>query len=154
MANDFDWNYEETKRDFEPEQIPNGDYRMIIRGAEKAMSKDIIKPKKMIKLKLGVSGYAKSLYHYIVFLPDNREVTNRNLTNFFRSFGIQGGNFNLDSYLGKDGAGRVEIDSNGYEKVKYFLEGTMKDRLPAFAPPAKKVKVEKPKQELEDDIPF
>ena len=154
MANDFDWNYEETKRDFEPEQIPNGDYRMIIRGAEKAMSKDIIKPKKMIKLKLGVSGYAKSIYHYIVFLPDNREVTNRNLTNFFRSFGIQGGNFNLDSYIGKEGAGRIEIDSNGYEKVKYFLEGTMKDRLPAFAPPAKKAKVEKPKQELEDDIPF
>ena len=154
MANDFDWNYEETKRDFEPEQIPNGDYRMIIRGAEKAMSKDIIKPKKMIKLKLGVSGYAKSIYHYIVFLPDNREVTNRNLTNFFRSFGIEGGNFNPDSYLGKEGAGRVEIDSNGYEKVKYFLEGTMKDRLPAFAPPAKKAKVEKPKQELEDDIPF
>ena len=153
MANDFDWNYEETKRDFEPEQIPNGDYRMIIRGAEKAMSKDIIKPKKMIKLKLGVSGYAKSIFHYIVFLPDNREVTNRNLTNFFRSFGIQGGNFNLDSYLGKEGAGRIETDSNGYEKVKYFLEGTMKDRLPAFAPPAKKTKVEKPKQE-EDDIPF
>ena len=154
MANEFDWNYEETKSDFEPEQIPNGDYRMIIRGAEKAMSKDIIKPKKMIKLKLGVSGYAKSIYHYIVFLPDNREVTNRNLTNFFRSFGIQGGNFNLDSYIGKEGAGRIEIDSNGYEKVKYFLEGTMKDRLPAFAPPAKKAKVEKPKQELEDDIPF
>lgn len=153
MANEFDWNYEETKRDFEPEQIPNGDYRMIIRGAEKAMSKDIIKPKKMIKLKLGVSGYAKSIFHYIVFLPDNREVTNRNLTNFFRSFGIQGGNFNLDSYIGKEGAGRIEIDSNGYEKVKYFLEGTMKDRLPAFAPPAKKAKVEKPKQE-EDDIPF
>ena len=152
MANDFDWNYEETKRDFEPEQIPNGDYRMIIRGAEKAMSKDIIKPKKMIKLKLGVSGYAKSIYHYIVFLPDNREVTNRNLTNFFRSFGIQGGNFNLDSYLGKEGAGRIEIDSNGYEKVKYFLEGTMKDRLPAFAPPAKKAKVVEQKQE--DDIPF
>ena len=153
MANDFDWNYEETKRDFEPEQIPNGDYRMIIRGAEKAMSKDIIKPKKMIKLKLGVSGYAKSIYHYIVFLPDNREVTNRNLTNFFRSFGIQGGNFNLDSYIGKEGAGRVEIDSNGYEKVKYFLEGTMKDRLPAFAPPAKKAKVVEPKKE-DDDIPF
>ena len=152
MANDFDWNYEETKRDFEPEQIPNGDYRMIIRGAEKAMSKDIIKPKKMIKLKLGVSGYAKSLYHYIVFLPDNREVTNRNLTNFFRSFGIQGGNFNLDSYIGKEGAGRVEIDSNGYEKVKYFLEGTMKDRLPAFAPPAKKARVKEIEQE--DDIPF
>ena len=152
MANDFDWNYEETKRDFEPEQIPNGDYRMIIRGAEKAMSKDIIKPKKMIKLKLGVSGYAKSIYHYIVFLPDNREVTNRNLTNFFRSFGIEGGNFNLDSYLGKEGAGRIEIDSNGYEKVKYFLEGTMKDRLPAFAPPAKKAKVKETEQE--DDIPF
>ena len=153
MANDFDWNYEETKSDFESEQIPNGDYRMIIRGAEKAMSKDTVNPKKMIKLKLGVSGYAKNIYHYIVFLPNNREITNRNLTNFFRSFGIEGGNFNLDSYLGKEGAGRIEIDSNGYEKVKYFLEGTMKDRLPAFAPPAKKVKVEKPKQE-EDDIPF
>ena len=153
MANEFDWNYEETKSDFESEQIPNGDYRMIIRGAEKAMSKDTVNPKKMIKLKLGVSGYAKNIYHYIVFLPNNREITNRNLTNFFRSFGIQGGNFNLDSYLGKEGAGRVEIDSNGYEKVKYFLEGTMKDRLPAFAPPAKKAKVEKPKQE-EDDIPF
>lgn len=153
MANDFDWNYEETKSDFESEQIPNGDYRMIIRGAEKAMSKDTVNPKKMIKLKLGVSGYAKNIYHYIVFLPNNREITNRNLTNFFRSFGIEGGNFNLDSYLGKEGAGRIEIDSNGYEKVKYFLEGTMKDRLPAFAPPAKKAKVEKPKQE-EDDIPF
>ena len=153
MANEFDWNYEETKSDFESEQIPNGDYRMIIRGAEKAMSKDTVNPKKMIKLKLGVSGYAKNIYHYIVFLPNNREITNRNLTNFFRSFGIEGGNFNLDSYLGKEGAGRVEIDSNGYEKVKYFLEGTMKDRLPAFAPPAKKAKVEKPKQE-EDDIPL
>ena len=153
MANEFDWNYEETKSDFESEQIPNGDYRMIIRGAEKAMSKDTVNPKKMIKLKLGVSGYAKNIYHYIVFLPNNREITNRNLTNFFRSFGIEGGNFNLDSYLEKEGAGRVEIDSNGYEKVKYFLEGTMKDRLPAFAPPAKKAKVEKPKQE-EDDIPF
>lgn len=153
MDNEFNWNYEETKSDFESEQIPNGDYRMIIRGAEKAMSKDTVNPKKMIKLKLGVSGYAKNIYHYIVFLPNNREITNRNLTNFFRSFGIEGGNFNLDSYLGKEGAGRVEIDSNGYEKVKYFLEGTMKDRLPAFAPPAKKEKVEKPKQE-EDDIPF
>ncbi len=153
MANDFDWNYEETKSDFESETIPNGDYRMIIRGAEKAMSKDTVNPKKMIKLKLGVSGYAKNIFHYIVFLPNNREITNRNLTNFFRSFGIEGGNFNLDSYLGKEGAGRIEIDSNGYEKVKYFLEGTMKDRLPAFAPPAKKAKVEKPKQE-EDDIPF
>lgn len=153
MANEFDWNYEETKSDFESEQIPNGDYRMIIRGAEKAMSKDTVNPKKMIKLKLGVSGYAKNIYHYIVFLPNNREITNRNLTNFFRSFGIEGGNFNLNSYLGKEGAGRIEIDSNEYEKVKYFLEGTMKDRLPAFAPPAKKAKVEKPKQE-EDDIPF
>ena len=153
MANEFDWNYEETKSDFESEQIPNGDYRMIIRGAEKAMSKDTVNPKKMIKLKLGVSGYAKNIYHYIVFLPNNREITNRNLTNFFRSFGIDGGNFNLNSYLGKEGAGRIEIDSNGYEKVKYFLEGTMKDRLPAFAPPAKKAKVVEPKKE-EDDIPF
>ena len=153
MANEFDWNYEETKSDFESEQIPNGDYRMIIRGAEKAMSKDTVNPKKMIKLKLGVSGYAKNIYHYIVFLPNNREITNRNLTNFFRSFGIEGGNFNLNSYLGKEGAGRIEIDSNGYEKVKYFLEGTMKDRLPAFAPPAKKAKVVETKQE-EDDIPF
>ena len=153
MANEFDWNYEETKSDFESEQIPNGDYRMIIRGAEKAMSKDTVNPKKMIKLKLGVSGYAKNIYHYIVFLPNNREITNRNLTNFFRSFGIEGGNFNLNSYLGKEGAGRIEIDSNGYEKVKYFLEGTMKDRLPDFAPPAKKAKVVEPKQE-EDDIPF
>ena len=152
MANEFDWNYEETKSDFESEKIPNGDYRMIIRGAEKAMSKDTVNPKKMIKLKLGVSGYAKNIYYYIVFLPNNREITNRNLTNFFRSFGIEGGNFNLDSYLGKEGAGRIETDSNGYEKVKYFLEGTMKDRLPAFAPPAKKANVEKPKQE--DDIPF
>lgn len=153
MANEFDWNYEETKSDFESEQIPNGDYRMVIRGAEKAMSKDTVNPKKMIKLKLGVSGYAKNIYHYIVFLPNNREITNRNLTNFFRSFGIEGGNFNLNSYLGKEGAGRIEIDSNGYEKVKYFLEGTMKDRLPAFAPPAKKAKVVEPKHE-EDDIPF
>ena len=152
MDNEFDWNYEEKKRDFESEQIPNGDYRMIIRGAEKAMSKDTVNPKKMIKLKLGVSGYAKNIYHYIVFLPNNREITNRNLTNFFRSFGIEGGNFNLDSYLGKEGAGRIEIDSNGYEKVKYFLEGTMKDRLPSFAPPTKKAKVVEPKQE--DDIPF
>ena len=47
---------------------------------------------------------------------------------------------------------REAVRAEYMDKVKYFLEGTMKDRLPEFAKPAKKVKVEEPKQE--DDIPF
>ena len=109
--NSFGWDYEEQEREFE--NIPDGDYRLIIRSAEKAFSKDPKNPKKMIKLKLGVSGFSKSIYHYIVFLPNNREITNRNLTNFFRSFGIQGGNFDLTSYVGQVGAGRIETDDKG-----------------------------------------
>ena len=63
MANEFDWNYEEKGNDFEFEKIPNGDYRMVIRGAEKAMSKDTVNPKKMIKLKLGVSVQFNIIHH-------------------------------------------------------------------------------------------
>lgn len=150
--NSFGWDYEEQEREFE--NIPDGDYRLIIRSAEKAFSKDPKNPKKMIKLKLGVSGFSKSIYHYIVFLPNNREITNRNLTNFFRSFGIQGGNFDLTSYVGKMGAGRIETDDKGYEKVRFFLEGQMKDRLPPFKVAEKKEGAKPQVKEEEDDIPF
>lgn len=154
--NSFNWEYEQTEREFE--NIPNGDYRLKILSAEKVMSKDKEHPKKMIKLKLGVSGFAKCVFHYIVFLPDNREITNRNLTNFFRSFGIRGGDFNLESYKGKIGAGRIETDSQGYERVRYFLEGQMKDRLPEYKVAEKKEQVKKSTNNAqsveEDDIPF
>lgn len=124
---DFNWSF---KAESGFESIPAGDYRMRIMDCEKAVSQ---RGNDMLILKMDVSGFKKQIWHYIVFLPDKPEITNRNLTQLFDSFGIERGNFNIQSYIGKVGAGHVKIDDQGYEKIAYFISGKKQEALPAWA---------------------
>ena len=73
------WSYKREERSgFTP--IAEGDYRIRIRSADKAVSKS---GRDMLALQFDVSGSNQILYHYIVFLDDRPEITNRMLTQFF-----------------------------------------------------------------------
>lgn len=121
------WNFQRTEQQFQ--QIPVGDHRVIIESAEKATSKS---GNEMLVIKMKVSGYNSSLWEYIVFMPEKPEITNRKLTQLFDSFGIEDGNFNLASYVGKAGAVHVKIDEQGYSKVAWFIHKNKQENLPPW----------------------
>ena len=121
------WKFERQEQQFQT--IPAGDHRVVIESAEKAQSKA---GNDMLVIKLRVSGYNSMLWSYIVFLDDHPEVTNGKLTQLFDSFGIEDGNFNLASYVGKAGACHVKIDENGYAKVAWFIHKNKQDKLPPW----------------------
>lgn len=120
--------YEETS--FKP--IPVGDHRVRIASAEEQTSNS---GRQMIKLVLDVSGYNATIWHYIVLLQDNQKLTNQKLGELWNSFGIQQGNFNLQSWVGKVGAAKVKHeDYNGEPnaKIAYFIKKDRQDKLPAW----------------------
>lgn len=125
------WTYQRQEQQFEA--IPEGPHRIRIKSAEKTTSQN---GKDMIALQFDVSGYPSTLYHYIVFLEDRPEITNRNLTQFFDSFGgISEGSFDLSTWAGKTGACYVKHeDYNGKTsaKVKYFISKEKQDSLPPW----------------------
>lgn len=144
----MNWNYERVEQKFE--EIPVGEHRIRIASAEKAISKN---GNDMLVLKFDVSGYNSSLWHYIVFLPETPEITNRNLTQFFDSFGIEDGNFNLESWKGKVGGCMTKEDEFG-TKVRYFLSKKKQALLPPWKDcenTGKKVEV---KSIDDEDLPF
>ena len=121
------WNFKRTEQTFDT--IPAGDHRVVIDSAEQAVSKN---GNDMLVIKLRVSGYNSMLWHYIVFMDQRPEITNQKLTQFFDSFGIEDGNFNLASYVGKAGAAHVKIDENGYSKVAWFIHKDKQGNLPPW----------------------
>lgn len=121
------------ENDFAP--IPVGDHRVRIANAEELKSKN---GNDMIKLTLDVSGHSGSLWFYLVFMPDNPQMTNQKLGQIFDSFGIAPGNMNIESWKGKVGGARVKSEKyNGEDtaKVSYFLSRTKVDNLPAWQDP-------------------
>jgi len=141
------WNFQRTEQTFQ--QIPAGDHRVVIESAEQAQSKN---GNDMLVIKMRVSGYNSLLWHYIVFMDQRPEITNQKLTQFFDSFDIEDGNFNLASYVGRAGAAHVKIDENGYSKVAWFIHKDKQDKLPPW-------KGELPKREAftpveDDDVPW
>ena len=126
------WNYERTESSYEP--IPEGRHRIRISSAEKAISAS---GNDMLALQFDVSGYGSILYHYIVFLNNRPEITNRNLTRFFDSFAdIEDGDFNMNNWIGKVGACVVvhEKDNNGETRarIKYFIDAKKQADLPPW----------------------
>ena len=118
--------YEETS--FKP--IPVGDHRVRIQSAEEQTSNS---GRQMIKLVLEVSGYNSTIWHFIVFMPENQK-----LGELWNSFGIQQGNFNLQQWIGKVGAAKVKHeDYNGEPnaKIAYFINKDRQDKLPAWQEP-------------------
>lgn len=128
------WDYKREEQTFEP--IPEGAHRIRIKSADKAISSS---GNDMIAFQFEVSGYNSLLYHYIVFLDDRPEITNRNLTQFFDSFkDINDGDFNMSNWIGKVGACVVKHDEyNGQKnaKVRYFLAANKQDDLAPWREP-------------------
>ena len=125
------WNYQREERKFEA--LPEGKYRVRIKEADKAVSS---KGNDMLVLQLEVSGSTKILYHYIVFMPDKAEITNRMLTQFFDSFkDIEEGDFNMNNWLGKVGAVMIkheEYNGEKRERISYFISADKQADLPAW----------------------
>lgn len=147
----MEWNYQREESTFE--EIPVGEHRVRIADAEKAISKN---GNDMLVLTLDVSGYKSRLWYYVVFLADHPEITNRNLTAIFDSFGIADGDFNLANWKGKVGACMTKQDEFG-TKVRYFLSRKKQESLPPWEEPSESGGKKKPVlQAFEDDgeIPF
>jgi hypothetical protein len=133
----INWNfntadYEETS--FKP--IPAGDHRVRIANVEEQVSKS---GNQMIKLTLEVSGHNSTIWHYIVFMPDNAKLTNQKLGELWNSFGIPQGNFNLSTWTGKVGAAKIkheDYDGHPQPKIAYFINKDRQEKLPAWAEPS------------------
>ena len=127
------WNFNEN--DYSENNfsiIPVGDFRVRIANAEETKSKN---GNDMVVLTLDVSGYSSSLWYYLVFMPDNPQMTNQKLGQIFDSFGITPGDMNIKNWLGKVGGARVKHEPYNGEntaKVAYFLSRAKVDKLPAW----------------------
>lgn len=147
----MEWKFEREEQQFE--LVPVGRHRVRIASVEKAISQN---GNDMLFLKLDVSGHTQQIWHNIVFLVERPEVTNRMLTQLFDSFGIEDGNFNLQSWVGKVGACQTkheEYNGKTNAKVSYFIHKNKQDDLPPWQNKAK-VKMEELKPVEEDELPF
>lgn len=122
------WNYQRTEST-QFAEIPEGRYRALIDSAEKAVSRS---GNDMLVIKMKVSGQTSSIWYYISFLEDRPEITNRMLTQLFDSFGIEEGNFNLMSYVGKAGGICVKHDDTGRARISYLLSKKQQEELPPY----------------------
>ena len=130
------WNFNAAdyeEQSFKP--IPVGDHRVRIASAEEQISSS---GRQMIKLVLNVSGYNATIWHFIVFMPENQKLTNQKLGELWNSFGIPQGNFDLNTWVGKVGAAKVKHeDYNGEPnaKIAYFISKDRQDKLPVWKEP-------------------
>lgn len=125
------WEYKREEQQFQ--QLPEGRYRIRVKEADKAISK---KGNDMLTLQFEVSGNKQILYHYITFLDDRPEITNRMLTQFFDSFkDIPEGDFAMKNWIGKVGACVVKHDDDGRAKISYFIKADKQGDLPAWREP-------------------
>lgn len=117
-------------------KIPEGLHRIRIKSAERAVSKS---GNDMLVLQFEVSGHKGLLYHYITFMQDKPEITNRMLTAFYDAFrDIPEGDTNLASWIGKVGACSVkheDYNGNVQAKIWYFVAAERQGDLPAWVEP-------------------
>lgn len=129
------WEFKREEQQFEV--LPEGQYRIRIKSADKAVSKN---GNDMLVLQFEVSGKKNILFHYIVFMNDRPEITNRMLTQFFDSFkDIPEGDFNMQNWIGKVGACTVkhdEYNGNTTARISYFIKADKQDALPQWQEPS------------------
>lgn len=127
------WQFKREENNNFDTNIPEGPHRIRIKAAEKAKSKS---GNDMLTLQFDVSGYNEVIYHYITFMKDRPEITNRMLTQFFDSFkDIQDGDLNINNWIGKVGACKVkheEYNGNTNAKIHYFIHKDKQGNLPVW----------------------
>ena len=125
---DFNWDYRRNEENVEEQRqytiIPEGEHNVKIKGVERRESRA---HNDMIVLQLEAEGFPRrTLYYYIVFLPDRPEITNRKLTQLFNSFpGIKEGDFDIEHWKGQGGACYVkheEDHGSTTENVQYLTK--------------------------------
>lgn len=125
------WDFKREESKGFDTKVSEGKHRIRIKDAQKAVSKT---GKDMLVLQFEISGYKELLYHYIVFMPDKPEITNRNLTQFFDSFkDIPEGEFNMEKWIGAVGACEIkheDYNGNQTSKIKYFIPASKQDEMP------------------------
>ena len=156
MAISWNFNADDYKEnDFAP--IPVGDHRVRIANVEELKSS---KGNDMLKLTLDVSGHSGSLWFYLVFMPDNPQITNSRLGQIFDSFGIAPGDMNIANWVGKVGGARVKHEVYNGEnsaKINYFLSRSKVDNLPVWSEPSGRASVTGGGNMVSvasDDLPF
>lgn len=125
------WSYQREEQHFEP--LPEGKYRIRIKSVEKALSQN---GNDMLVFQFEVSGSAKILYYYLVFLNDRPEITNGKLTQFFDSFkDIKDGDFDILNWVGKVGACMIkheDYQGEKRERISYFIRADKQGDLPPW----------------------
>ncbi|NLE27543.1 MAG: DUF669 domain-containing protein [Clostridiaceae bacterium] len=110
----------------ERKSITPGDYRVVIVDAEQTVSKT--SGKDMLVITVQPNGSDIKIKQYIV---DN-QYFNQNMTQFFDSFNVPFGDFNLPTWKGAIGAARLVLDENEYLRVKFFIHRDKQGALPPW----------------------
>lgn len=118
-------NWDSYQREERPRLTP-GAYRVEIVSVEEKESKA---GNPMLVIGVRPNGSNIIINHYIV---QGNEWTNRNLTEFFDSFNIDDGDFELPTWVGAIGAARLKEDDNGYLKIQYFISENRAEKLPPW----------------------
>lgn len=130
------WDFKREESSGFTTKVPEGKHRIRVKSADKAVSKN---GNDMLALQFDISGYDTTLYHYIVFMNDRPEITNRMLTQFFDSFkGIPDGEFDTRKWIGQVGACTIkheEYNGNTNAKVGYFIHADKQSDLPPWKEP-------------------
>jgi Protein of unknown function (DUF669) len=146
----IDWTFDE--KDYKEnnfELIPVGEHRVRIEEVEEVKSKN---GNDMLKFNFSVSGFNSRLFHYLVFMPDKKAITNQNLGSLYASFGVSG--LNTQEWIGKVGGVKVKhemYEGNAQAKSAWFLKKDEQDKLPVWQENPTK-KTSKPAED--DTIPF
>lgn len=140
----MNWNY--NAQDYDPNKtigltklIPIGDHRCRIKAVEETTTKTP-PARDMIVLELEISGYEKTLKHFVVLDPSEPQKTNQKLGEIFTGFGIPHGNMNTASWVGAAGGCRVRHESytgndgKTYQgaRIAYILQPDKVAALPAW----------------------
>lgn len=131
-------------------RVEPGEHRVTIVAVEEKVSS---KGSNMIVVTLQVNGTTEKINHYIVY----NEYFNRNMTQFFDSFNIAEGDFDLMTWPGAIGAAKIKEDDQGYPKVAWFIRKDKAEALPAWVgamPERQTVDASGFAQVEDDELPF
>ena len=110
----------------ERRRMAKGNHRVAITEVEDTVSKSSGKPMLVVHFKTDINDRDYRTYYV------QNDYFNANITEFFDKMGIERGNFDFDSWVGKMGGAYFDRDENGYWKLFYLMDRSELDNLPAW----------------------